>query len=83
MMRHFNVKLSVFRKQIEYAVASRLSRVKLSPLLLLKLDHAIEMSSRVKFKCGIIEKPLDGALIMAVLIKQARNFLLLIKNRYT
>lgn len=82
MMCHFNMRFKAAHCQIECCIASTVARVKISPYLRLRICRLLETSSSVRFKCGVIDKPFDGALLLAVLIKQARNFLLLIKSHY-
>lgn len=87
LMRNFNMRLIRSYRLLGYSSKSRAHQDHDLDWLRhkMKIDRLLEtMTTRescvVGFKVGLLEKQVTGSIILAIMIKQARNFILLIKS---
>lgn len=80
LLSRFNLKIQKVQSNLRFAYCEMTTRCNRIPTgLRHKMNHVIQQGEGVVFRCALIGWPISEALLLAVFIRQARNFLLLIK----
>lgn len=84
LMRNFNLKLRRSNTFLSRQVVRRseLIHVRLPVHLADSIQRMTQEGNHVKLVCGVIGKPITGALLMALLFRQARNLLMAFKKAH-